>query len=188
VRSAVARRIRTRRIYAFDILERSGRDVLFRMACEAGTYVRVACHEIGRDVGGANMKELRRTKAGAFTEEHCVKMQDLVDAYYYWKNNGDERIRDYVLPVEAGIEHTPKIIVKDSAVFSIASGSAVYTGGISKASKSIAAGQLVAVLTLHGELVALAQAAMTAEDMMKKKGLAAKTDRVVIDKALYPKA
>ena len=188
VRSAVARRPRTRKVHAFGILERKNRDVLFRINCEAGTYVRVICHQIGQLIGGAHMKELRRTKVGRFDESTAKRVQDIADAYYYWKEEGKEDIRDYMLPVESAIEHLGKIIVKDSAVYSIASGSAVYTGGISKASKEINPGDMVAILTLKGELVALAKANMDSEEMMKRKGLAAKTDRVIIDKKIYPKS
>lgn len=187
VRSAVARRVRERNVYSFDIIERQDRNVLFRISCEAGTYVRVVCHQIGQLIGGAHMKELRRTKAGRFMEKECVKIQDLADAYFFWKQNGSDDIKNYILPVESAVEHIGKIIVKDSAVFSIASGSPVYTGGISKISKNIQTGDLVAVLTLKGELAALAKANMDSQEMKKKNGLAAKTDRVIIDKKLYPK-
>jgi len=75
----------------------------------------------------------------------------------------------------------PKIIIKDSALVSIANGSPVYTPAISKISSSMARGDMVAVFSLKGELVALANAAMDARETTRK-GVAAKTDRVVIDK------
>lgn len=187
VRSAVVRKEREREVYSFDILEVEGRDVLFRIACQAGTYVRLVCHQIGKEIGGANMTELRRTKVGRFDESKLVRMENLADAYHNWKENGDEHIRDLVLPVEAAIEHLPKIIIKDSAVYAVASGSPLYTGGISRLSKGIVPGELVAIFTLRGELVALGTAKMTTDEMAKKKGFAVKVDRVVIDKATYPK-
>lgn len=187
VRSAVARRERERTVHSLDILEVDGRDVLFRIKCQAGTYVRVVCHQIGREIGGANMTELRRTAVGRFDESQAVKMEKLSDAYHDWKSNGNDRIRDLVMPVEAAVEHIPKIIIKDSAVFAVASGSPLYTGGISKLSKGILPEQLVAILTLKGEIVALAKAVMTSEEMIKKKGLAAKTDSVIISRDVYPK-
>ncbi|MBI3190185.1 RNA-guided pseudouridylation complex pseudouridine synthase subunit Cbf5 [archaeon] len=185
VRSAVARRERERTVYSMEIIEKEQRNVLFKIRCEAGTYVRVVCHQIGTKIGGAHMKELRRTEVGRFSESDCVKIQDLADAYYEWKESRSEEIRNYILPVEAAVEHLKKIIVKDSAVFSIASGSPVYSTGISKLSKGISEKELVAVLTLKGELIAIANANMDSDGMMKKKGLAAKTDRVVINKKLY---
>lgn len=187
VRSAVARRMRERKVYDFKILERDRRDVLFHISCQAGTYVRVVCHDIGKLVGGAHMSELRRTDVGRFNEQVSAKMQDVADAYHYYKENGSEKIRNIILPVEFAVEHLPKIIIKDSAVHTVASGTPVYSGGVSKVSESVKQDDLAAILTLKGELVALARANMTASDMVKKKGLAAKTDRVIIDKNLYPK-
>ncbi|MBI4170747.1 MAG: RNA-guided pseudouridylation complex pseudouridine synthase subunit Cbf5, partial [Candidatus Aenigmarchaeota archaeon] len=53
--------------------------------------------------------------------------------------------------------------------------------------KGIEIGELVAVMTLKGELVSLSTAAMTTEEAMKKRWIAAKTDRVIIEKGLYAK-
>ena len=100
LRSAVARRERTRKVYSFEILEKIGKNAVFRISCEAGTYVRMICHELGRKIDGAHMKELRRTAAGRFTEENSIRIQDLADSYRFWKENGDEKIRDCILPVQ----------------------------------------------------------------------------------------
>lgn len=185
VRSAVARVERKRNVYNFEIIEISGRDVLFRVSCQAGTYIRKLVDSVGRETGGAHMTELRRTKVGKFYE--TVKIQDLADAYTLWKENNDEKLREMILPVEACADHLKKIIIKDSAVFAVAHGSPLYTGGICKIEKTIQDNELIALFTLKGELVALANAAMNPEDMMKRTGIAAKTDRVIIDSNIYPK-
>jgi len=63
VKSAVRRVERERIIYFFDIVEKEGKDVLFKVGCEAGTYVRKLCHDIGQFLKiGAHLTELRRTK------------------------------------------------------------------------------------------------------------------------------
>src|SRR3989338_7818960 len=60
VKSAVKRVERTREIYQFEILEIKEKDVLFRVQCQAGTYIRVLCHQIGKELKvGAHMAELR---------------------------------------------------------------------------------------------------------------------------------
>ncbi len=187
VRSAVARVKRKRRIYSIDILDVKDKDVLLSIKCEAGTYIRKLIDDIGKHIGGAHMAELRRVKVGRFDEKMAVRAQDLLDAYIFWKENGDESIRDYILPVEAAIEHLKKITVKDSAVYSIASGSPLYTGGISRVEKGIEIGDMIALLTLKGELIALAKAAISSDQMAKHKGLAAKTDRVIMLAGIYPK-
>jgi H/ACA ribonucleoprotein complex subunit 4 len=181
VRSAVARRERERNIYSLDILEMDGRDVLFHTTCQSGTYVRVLCHEIGKKLGGANMIELRRTRSGRFSEKQAVRMEDVADAYAEWKENGGDKIRKYILPVEEAAEDLGKIIIKDNALLSVANGSPLYTVGIARVSDNVKKDDLVAIFSLKGELVALAKANMDAKDM-SRKGIAAKTDRVIIDK------
>src|SRR3989344_6370661 len=69
VRSAVSRRERERDVYSFELLEKDGNDLLFRIRCQAGTYVRVICHELGQKLEtGGHLDELRRTRAGRFDE------------------------------------------------------------------------------------------------------------------------
>ena len=68
-RSAVARNLRIRTIHSLTILDIEERLVLFRVTCDAGTYIRSLCHHVGLALGtGAHMQELRRTKSGAFNE------------------------------------------------------------------------------------------------------------------------
>jgi intein/homing endonuclease len=45
LRSSVKRRLRTRTIYYLNILEIEGQNVLFRVGCQAGTYIRKLCVE-----------------------------------------------------------------------------------------------------------------------------------------------
>jgi len=67
VRSAVKREQRTRHVYELEPLEVDGRNVLFRVRCESGTYIRTLCADIGDALGvGANLVDLRRTRAATF--------------------------------------------------------------------------------------------------------------------------
>ncbi|MEM5836736.1 MAG: RNA-guided pseudouridylation complex pseudouridine synthase subunit Cbf5, partial [Candidatus Aenigmatarchaeota archaeon] len=101
VKSAVARRPREREIKFFDILEIEGKDVLFRIGCEAGTYVRKVTHDIGQKLGvGAHMTELRRIRAGNFTEDQSHSLVEIKDAYEFWKEGKEEFLRKILIPVE----------------------------------------------------------------------------------------
>ena len=72
VRSAVKRQLRIRNIREIEVLDIDGRDVLMRVVCDAGTYVRTLCVDIGDLLGcGANMVELRRTRSGKMTEDRA---------------------------------------------------------------------------------------------------------------------
>ncbi len=188
VRSSVKRQLREREIYYLDIMEIDGKDVLFRVGCQAGTYIRKLVDDMGRLVGGAHMAELRRTKAGPFGESTLATLQDLSDAYHYWKNEGNERfLRRVVQPVENAVEHLPKIWVLDSAVDSLAHGSSLKVPGIAKLESGISPENLIAVLTLKGELVCYGTARMTSKDMLGEKGIAVRTERVFMKPGVYPR-
>ncbi len=187
VKSAVARIPREREIKYFDILEIEGKDVLFKVGCEAGTYIRKLCHDLGVFLGaGAHMTALRRTKAGNFTEEQSHSLLSVRDAYEFWKEGNEKPLREILIPVEYAILHVKRIFVKGSSIHNICNGSPVYPNGIVRIQEGIARGETVAVYSLKEELVALGIAKMTSEEMFKrKKGTAVRTDRVLMEKNIY---
>lgn len=190
VRSAVKRELRKRRIYYLDIFEVDGRDVLFKVGCEAGTYIRKLCHDIGEALGcGAHMVELRRTKSGAFTEDNLVTLHDVTDAYHFWKENGIEGpIREVVMPVERAVDYLPKIVIRDSAVDAICHGADLAVPGISKLDSKIEKGSLVAIFTLKDELVAIGRALMETKDILiNDSGIVVNTTRVIMKPDTYPR-
>ncbi len=189
VKSAVKRTLRVRRVYELELLESEGRFHLLRTRVESGTYIRKLFFDIGEYLGvGASMRELRRTRSGIFNERESVTLQDLYEAYVRWKEHGQEdRLREVVLPLEVAVAHLPKIIVKDSAVASITHGASLKVKGVSMLSKGIKKGSLVAIMTLKGELVALARSTMSSEDMVSSEsGVAADIERVIMPRDLYP--
>jgi H/ACA ribonucleoprotein complex subunit 4 len=188
IKSSVRRIERTREIYYFDILEIQDQDVLFKVGCEAGTYIRKLCHQIGERLGcGAHMSELRRTKAGPFTEKTLFTLQDLQDAFYYYKKEGKEKyLKKIIQPVENGIKHLSKIWVSDTTVESLCHGSDLKVPGISKLNDEINKNDTVAILTLKEELIALGIAKLDSEEILKKdKGVAVKTERVFMKPGTY---
>jgi len=147
IKSAVKRVIRIRTIYYLEVLEIEGTLVLFRVGCEAGTYIRKLCHDIGLALGcGGHMQELRRTKAGPFTEETLVTLQDLKDAYVFWKEDGDEsELRRVIRPMETAVSHLPKIILRDNAVDAVCSGAGLAVSGITSLDANLQKGDLTAL-------------------------------------------
>ena len=189
-KSAVKRRSRKRRVYYFQVLEVKEREVLFKTAVEAGTYIRKLCHDMGLALGtGANMKELIRTRAGPFTEKTTITLQELSEAMNYYKETKDESLlRKCLRPVEDGILLLPKIYVKDSAVNSLTYGAHLGVAGISKLEANMKEGELIALLTLKGELIGLGLSLKNAADIEKDwEGNVAKVERVVIKQNVYPK-
>lgn len=191
IKSAVKRDWRYRKIYYLEILEIKGKDVLFRVGCQAGTYIRKLCHDWAEAMGtGGHMAELRRTKAGPFNEEtYLSTLQDIQDALWYYKNENNETyIRNIIRPVEEGVQHLPKIWVLDSAVDTICHGSDLGLPGISKLSSGIEPDLTVAIMTLKDELVAIGDAKLNSAQILKEKnGLAVDIKKVFMLPGTYPK-
>ena len=186
-RSAVKRREREREVYYFNILEIDGKDVLFRIGCEAGTYIRKIIHDFGKEIGcGAHMQQLIRTKAGPFSDKNWCSLIDLKDAYEFWKKGDKKLIKRYILPFENAVEHLPKAWVMDGAVDNICHGANVYVGGISKVETGIDKNDLMAVMTLKNELICYGTAEMSTEDVIgKEKGVAIKINKVFMERGIY---
>ncbi|UCG95545.1 MAG: RNA-guided pseudouridylation complex pseudouridine synthase subunit Cbf5 [archaeon] len=188
-RSAVRRRKRIREVYEINILEKQKLDVLLNIKCQKGTYVRKLIHDLGRELGrGAHMRELRRVRVGPFNEKGCFKLQELKDSYVLWKEKNEETIRELVKPVEFGVEHLKKIVVRDSAVNALCNGAPLSVGGICRLDEGIEKESMTAILTLKGELIALGYSKMDSKEMGRSKsGIAAEVDRVVMKRDLYPR-
>ncbi|MFT4304674.1 MAG: RNA-guided pseudouridylation complex pseudouridine synthase subunit Cbf5 [Candidatus Woesearchaeota archaeon] len=189
IKSAVKRQMRKRTIYYIKIHEIIGKDVLFTVGCQAGTYIRKLVHDIGKKLGsGAHMTQLIRTKAGPFNLKNSWTLQDLKDAYYYYKEeNNDKFIKQIILPIEEAINHLPKIWVMDTTVDSLCHGSDLALPGICKFESGINENDNVAILTLKNELICIGTAKMSSDEFKEKKGRAVKTDKVFMDIGIYPK-
>lgn len=187
LKSSVKRQLRTRSVYYFDILEVDGKDVLFKVGTEAGTYIRKLIHDLGKKLGiGAHMAELRRTKAGPFDESTLFTLQELTDAFYFWKEENNEKfIRKVIQPVESGVRHLPKVWVFDTTIESICHGVDLKVPGISKLNDNISKDETVAIMTLKNELVALGIAKMDSNEMMAEKGVAVQTEKVFMQPGVY---
>jgi len=191
LRASVKRRIRTRKIYDLDLLELVERNVLFKVGCEAGTYIRKLCYDVGEVLGvGAHMQELRRTRAGPFTEtENMVTLHDIAYLQAKWQETKDENaIRRFIQPMEKVVELVPKIVIRDSAVDAICHGANLAAPGVLSIETGIKPNDTVAVMTQKSEGVALSKALVSSEDIVKMNhGLVAKTMRVLMPRGVYPK-
>ena len=82
--AAVKRQLRVRTIYKSTLCEYDEKRHLgvFRVQCQAGTYIRTLCVHLGLLLGvGGHMQELRRVRSGCLSEEKgMVTMHDVLDA------------------------------------------------------------------------------------------------------------
>ncbi len=191
IKSAVKRETRIRTIYYNELLEVEDNNVLFKVGCEAGTYIRKLCHDMGLALGtGAHMQELRRTKSGPFREDDTmITLQDLRDAYVEWNENHNESmLRKAILPMEFGLSHLPRVVIRDNAVDAVCHGAGLAAPGVLSVETGIEKGDLVAVFTLKGEVVSFGDAQKKSEDILKAAtGIVVSTDRVLLEAGTYPK-
>ncbi len=193
LRASVKRQLRTRRVYYIDFIEMDGRNVLFRVGCEGGTYIRKLCYDIGEVLGvGAHMQELRRTRAGPFVENSAdrVTLHDVAYWFAEWEEQKDVKtLRKIIQPMEAALALIPKIVVRDSAVDALCHGANLTAPGILSVETGIAKSSMLAVFTLKEEAVALAKALVSTEEILNlKHGTVATLQRVLMPRGTYPKA
>jgi H/ACA ribonucleoprotein complex subunit 4 len=173
VKSAVARRERERKVYSIDILCKDGKDVRLRVACEAGTYIRKLASDVGLLVGGAHLKDLRRTRAGPFDEKQAHTIEELRSAVETNSplragNDTNSPLSRIILPVERAVSNLPKVVVNDSSTAKVMNGSPLFAADISRID-DFDDDVLVAIVSTKGELLALG----------KRSGKAIRIDRVV---------
>lgn len=190
-RSSVSRQTRVRTIYEIEVIEQKERLLLLRILCEAGTYIRKIFYDMGEILGpGATMIELRRTRVGQFNEDsNLVKMHDLVDAYALWKEKNDEsKLRRMLMPIEYCLSEIKSVVIRDSAVDALCHGAQLAIPGILEISYGLKKGDLVGVYTQKGEIVALAEAIMSEDEIIENtKGFAFQIKRIIMAPNTYPK-
>lgn len=157
-KSAVKRALRIREIQKLDVLATDGRLVLFRVQCDAGTYIRSLCHHIGLALGvGGHMQELRRTRSGIFNEKSMYSLHEVQDACVAAGEGKPERLTSMITSVDAAVPECPIVIIRDTAIDAVCHGATLAGVGILR-SAEFAKGQTVAVLSQKNEFVCLGRA------------------------------
>lgn len=191
-RSSVVRRTRIRKIYEMELLEQKERLLLLRVLCEAGTYIRKLFYDIGEVLGpGATMIELRRSRVHQFDEsQKLVTLHELSDAFSYWEEKKDDsKLLKFIQPIEHALSEVKSVIIRDSAVDALCHGAQLAIPGILKISPILKKGELVAIYTQKGEIVALAEVVMSDYEIKDSvKGHAFQTKRIIMAPNTYPKS
>ncbi len=126
VKSRVKRALREREIISFNILEREGKNILFETEVEAGTYIRKLIDDLGKEIEGAHMLELRRTKAGVFEEQKSVNLYELERAVEEYKNGNEKLLREILIPGEKVAEILPVLQIHKQVLKKCLTGSPIF--------------------------------------------------------------
>jgi len=191
LKSSVVRKLRIREVYYCEVIEIEKNYVLFRIGCEAGTYVRKFCFDIGEALcSGAHMLELRRTRVGNFKEnDNLTSLQNLKDAYtIYQLEENEYYLKKIIYPMEKMVSHLPKIYVRDTAVDALCHGADLASAGICYIDARIKKNMLIAYMTLKKELVGFGTTLKDALQIYKaKSGILAKTNKIFMERGVYPR-
>ncbi len=131
VRSRVKRVTRERVVYYFDILEIDKRDVKFVTKVEAGTYIRKLVDDIGKNIGGAHLKSLRRISIGEFNIKDACEI--------------DKISKKNMIKIEDALKEVKKVFIKDEFVKKVLNGEFVKINFIEKIDVNIERNDKVAI-------------------------------------------
>jgi len=126
LKSNVKRQEREREIKKFEIIEKDERDVVFIAEVQAGTYIRKLISDLGEKIDGAHMLELRRIRAGVFSEIGSVNLYELEKAFEEYKKGNETALRKILVPGEAVCELLPCLEIKKQVVKKVLSGSPIF--------------------------------------------------------------
>ncbi len=187
-KSAVKRVLRIRTIQKLEILDSEGRLVLFRVQCDAGTYIRSLCHHMGLALGvGAHMVELRRTRSGAFCEKEMHSLHDIQDACSAAKEGNRTELVSMILSVDAAVPELPAVTVRDTAIDAICHGAALAGVGVIGCDE-FKKDQTVAVLSQKKEFICLGKALVASSSFKPgDTGLVIKPTTVFLPPDTYPR-
>lgn len=135
VKSRVKRQLRERAIHKFELLEQSegGKDILFKVSCQGGTYIRKLIDDLGKELGiGAHMLELRRIRAGIFKEDSIVSLYDFEKAVKEYKNGDEKALREMIFPGEIISELHPVVQINSHDLKKIFAGKPIHKEDLTK--------------------------------------------------------
>lgn len=140
VKSRVARVEREREIKSFEILEKDGKDFLFRTHVQGGTYIRKLCDDLGKELGiGAHMLELRRISAGIFEENSkeypSINLYDFDRAADEFKKGNEKLLREIIIPGETITKLHPIVEIEKECVERVLRGQPIYEKNLFKKKK-----------------------------------------------------
>ena len=137
------------------------------------------------------MQELRRTRAGPFTETSAKKVTLHDVAYWFGEFEAKKEqaiLCKFIEPMEVALMQIPKIVVRDSAVDALCHGANLTAPGVLSVDSGVVKGSVVAVFTLKGEAVALAKALVSTQEILDlRHGAVAALSRVLMPRGTYPR-
>lgn len=186
LRSRVRRVLRIRMVHEIQIQEYKPKNIKVYIRCESGTYLRKLFYDMGRLLrSNITLSSIRRLSIGNLKEEQAVTMEDFRNAAEAYKKGDTDAIRSILVPVEESIARK-SLVVTDEAIHRLCCGSPLHLDRLCELDPGIEPEEVVVIRSLKNEIVCVAQALMSSEEMEKQtEGIAAQVTRVVMDPSTY---
>ncbi|MGI8494115.1 MAG: tRNA pseudouridine(55) synthase TruB, partial [Pyrinomonadaceae bacterium] len=92
-------------------------DVLIRVSCSAGTYIRTLAEDIGRKIGvGAHLAALRRTRAGKFDLSQAVTLEKLEEIAE------ENKLAEIFVSMNEAVSHLPETKLSADDILKVKNG------------------------------------------------------------------
>jgi predicted rRNA pseudouridine synthase len=129
-KSRVKRQVRQREVIEFKILSfnEDAKTAEFIAEVEAGTYIRKLIDDLGKEIGGAQMIELRRINAGIFSEKdkEFVSLADFEKSVEEYKKGDEKMLKKLIIPTEIITRILPTVEVNEESLKKLKNGSPIF--------------------------------------------------------------
>jgi tRNA pseudouridine55 synthase len=150
-------KIRNVRIDTINIVSYDYPHLTIDVACSSGTYIRSLAHDLGARLGcGGYISNLRRTEIGKWHVDSALPLTQLVELPTQ-KTSGNAEMTifgDAYVAIERMLD-LPALCISDPRASEIPNGVPIRSQDIVLGGESIDIGQLVALRTSKGELLAV---------------------------------
>ena len=137
------------------------------------------------------MIELRRTRVHQFPEDsQLVTLHEIANAFSIWEEKKDDtKLLKLIRPIEHTLSELKSVVIRDSAVDALCHGAQLAIPGVLQVTAGLQKGDLVAIYTQKGEVVALANSLLSENELKDQtKGYAFETKRIIMAPNTYPKS
>lgn len=139
---------RTINIHKIDFLGKEGSDVLLRINCSKGTYIRTLCHDMGTFLGtGAHLLSLKRIRSGIFNIKDSISLEDMEECIE------SRKLEELIYEMEEVMAGFPSISIDETNERKIIHGTPLFLN--SGEEKFLERGGLVCLKSRSGSLLAL---------------------------------
>lgn len=92
-------------IHNIELISQDGNEIIFKVQCSKGTYIRSLCVDIAKKLGyPGHMSKLIRSQSGHFHLRDCVTLEDVEAGNFH------------MLSIEEAFEHFEKYVIEDENI------------------------------------------------------------------------